>query len=289
MKYWWLAIRPRTLGVSIACMLLGHGLAWQSGEFSWPIALLSTAVAMSLQISVNLANDYFDGVKGIDDAQRLGPLRVTQAGLIAPAKVWGTTLVFLTFGVVIGLILLWQSGSLGLTLAGAICVFSVLRYSGGASPLASRALGEVTVFLCFGWIGVLGSYYLQTNTLPFSVWLAASQLGFLVSAVMLVNNNRDRLSDQKANKRTLAVMLGAHRGRQLYCVLLYAPFALQLLQLLLMPSHPWLIIPFFLLPLAYHLCCAMLNSQDHELNPLLGKTTLFSLLLSATLVLSAAP
>ena len=219
LKPWLLAIRPKTLAASVSPILLGSALAYHDGLLQ-PLNLwLALICALCLQIAVNLANDWFDGRSGVDTALRQGPIRVTQAGLMSPFQL------LLGLGLVSALAIasgLWlvALSSWGLLAFGLAALLAVFAYSGGPWPLASHALGEVTVLLFFGWLAVGGSYYVHALQINPVVLGFGTVAGLISAAIMLVNNIRDIATDRPANKHTLAVVLGDNRARQLYIGLL---------------------------------------------------------------------
>ncbi len=224
-KIWFSVIRPKTLSASVAPILLSQVLAYHfAGQFSWGLAVIIFACGLSLQISANLANDYFDDKSGVDTALRLGPLRALQTGLLTRQQLQQGMRVSLLVACILGSYLIYRGGLLYLLL-GLLSIAGVLGYSAGPKPLASHALGEVSVFFFFGPIAVLGALYLQfpkpanlADLLPFLGY--AVQMGLLAAAIMLVNNIRDIKTDTQANKITLAVCLSTHWSRVLYTVLL---------------------------------------------------------------------
>lgn len=268
---WWQACRPKTLLISFAVIVLGNGLAFNPG-ISMPVFLLSLLTALLLQTAVNLANDYFDAQRGVDGPERLGPVRVTQSGLLPSDHVRNAMLLCLTLALAAGIALLMlavHSGPL-FWLAGVLSIAAVLAYSAGPWPLASNAMGEVSVFLFFGLLGVGGSYYLQLGDLPLRVYLAGAQLGAPIAAVMLVNNIRDINSDKAAGKYTLAVLLGEHKARRLYALLLLFPGVIQGLL-----TQSWLsLLPVLIMCVLGVLMSARLfNARDKALNVVLGQTS----------------
>jgi len=233
LKHWLIAIRPKTLSASIAPILLSQVLAWHyASSFSWFLALTIFACALLLQISVNLANDYFDDKAGIDTAQRLGPARAIQTGLLTQQQVKRGMIVSLLSACIIGLGLIIHGGFFYLIL-GLLSVAGVLAYSAGPKPLASHALGEIAVFVFFGPIAVMGGFYLQvkggieTSALP-ELLSYSAQMGLLAAAIMLVNNIRDIPTDSIAGKHTLAIALGSSASKILYIFFAIAVIALAL-------------------------------------------------------------
>ncbi len=206
--------RPRTLPAAVAPVLAGTGVAGFEGGVGLGAALLALVVSLALQVAVNYANDYSDGVRGTDDV-RVGPMRLVGSGVAAPAAVKRAA--FLAFGVagVAGLVLA-VSTSWWLVLVGAVSMVAAWAYTGTAKPYGYLGLGEVMVFVFFGLVAVVGTTYVQLEELPAAAWVAGTGVGLLACAILVVNNLRDIPTDTDAGKRTLAVRLGDARTRQLY-------------------------------------------------------------------------
>jgi 1,4-dihydroxy-2-naphthoate polyprenyltransferase len=212
---WVEAARPRTLPASVAPVLVGtaagvggHGL--RVGGF-----VLVVVVALAVQVAVNYANDYFDGVRGVDTVQRAGPRRAVAGGLVPPRRMLLAMVLAVAVAAVAGLVLA-ATVSWWLLLVGVAAILALLGYSGGPRPYASAGLGEVFVFVFFGLVATLGSSYVQHKTLPATAWVAAVATGVLAVAILVVNNLRDVPTDAVTGKRTLAVRLGEARTRQLF-------------------------------------------------------------------------
>ena len=221
-RKWLAGTRPRTLPAAVVPVLIGSGVALGYDEFSWWRALLALVVALALQVGVNFANDYSDGVRGSDE-QRVGPVRLVAAGLAPPRHV-----LYAAFGC------FFAAGVAGLALAavtswwlvavGAACIAAAWFYTGGPKPYGYNGLGEVFVFLCFGVVAVAGTAYVQMNALSWLGLAASVPAGLLACSLLMVNNLRDTGTDTVAGKRTLAVMLGDARSRVAYVLTLLAPF-----------------------------------------------------------------
>ncbi|PID41825.1 MAG: 1,4-dihydroxy-2-naphthoate octaprenyltransferase [Gammaproteobacteria bacterium] len=283
---WLLAIRPRTLPASIAPIILGNALVFASESFSWLIAIASVCCAILLQIGVNLANDYFDYHKGVDTPDRLGPIRVTQAGLIQPEKVWWAMWASLFFASLFGSYLVLQGG-MPVFMLGVAALVAALSYSGGPYPFASLGLGEVVVFIFFGLVSVGGCYYLQTHTLSWQALIFACVAGLPVAAILLVNNTRDIPTDTKAGKRTLSVRFGRGFSQRCYLACMMVPFVLIAVDVLFGAGSWPLLFSLLLVPVAWRLSKHFNQASGGEFNPLLGATAKFTLqlcLLVAALV-----
>lgn len=222
----WLAgARPRTLPLALAPVVLGAGSAQWAGAFDVVLFLLCVVVAVALQIGVNYANDYSDGIRGTD-AMRVGPARLTGSGRVEPAKVKRAA--FVSFGVAIlaGLALVLVS-QLWLFLAiGALAVVAAWFYTGGRRPYGYQGLGEVVVFVFFGLVATMGTAWVMVGSIPAETWLTGSAAGFFASAVLLVNNIRDLEQDAQVGKKTLAVRLGDRPSRILLVVVLLVPYVI---------------------------------------------------------------
>ena len=217
----WLAgARPRTLPAAISPVVAGTGVAAYVDEAVWWKALLALVVSLALQVAVNYANDYSDGIRGTD-AERVGPMRLVGSGAAAPGSVKRAA--FLAFGVagVAGLVLA-ASTAWWLVAVGLVSVLAAWFYTGGSRPYGYLGLGEVMVFVFFGLVAVVGTTYVQTETFELPALYAAIGVGALACAILVVNNLRDIPTDTLAGKRTLAVVLGADRTRGLYLLLVLA-------------------------------------------------------------------
>lgn len=223
-KVWLLAIRPPTLGASIVPVVIGLALAAREVEINSAVALATLLCSVVLQISTNLANDYYDFARGIDDDSRLGPVRVTQAGLLTPSAVRGGLIATLAVALGLGAYLIMVGGVV-IAAIGLAAIIGALAYSAGPWPLASYGFGELLVFIFFGFAAVAGTHHLQGATFGVPVLWAAAVPACLAAALIVVNNLRDIPTDTKANKRTLAVRMGPERTRIEYGCLIIGAFA----------------------------------------------------------------
>lgn len=223
---WIAGARLRTLPLAIAPVAVGTGTAYvlNMGEFEWLRAVLCLVIAVALQIGVNYANDYSDGVRGTDK-HRVGPSRLTGSGAASPRSVVTVALVFFAIAMVAGLVLTVVTGYYWLLAVGAVCVLAAWFYTGGKKPYGYFALGEVFVFVFFGLIATAGTTFVQAGTVNFETWIAATALGLIACAVLVVNNLRDIEQDRAAGKRTLSTFIGPTVSRIVFGVLLLAPFA----------------------------------------------------------------
>ncbi len=211
-KYWIEAARPRTLVAGVVPVLVGTAV---SDRFSAPRFLGALVVAVFMQVGVNFANDYFDAVRGVDTHRRLGPRRLTSAGLIAPGAMRNAMVATFAVAVLAGLGLAAVAGW-ELAIVVGVSLLAALGYSGGPWPYASHGLGEVFVFIFFGVVATVGSSYVQVETITLPAAAAAVPVGLLATAILVVNNLRDIETDAATGKRTLAVMLGTAGTQRLY-------------------------------------------------------------------------
>ena len=222
-KVWWLAARPKTLWASVAPVLMGAAMAYSDGKFHGISALAALVGAILIQIGTNLANDYYDYLKGADQQRRLGPLRVTQAGLIAPLSMKRAFIFTFFLAFVIGTYLIWRGG-LPILIIGFFSILLGILYTGGPFPLGYNGLGDIFVLIFFGPVAVGGTYYVQALTLTPEVVVAGLAPGLLSTALLTVNNLRDIDTDREAGKKTLAVRFGKHfaQWEYMFCILVAA-------------------------------------------------------------------
>ena len=244
-RKWLAGTRPRTLPAAVVPVLIGSGVALGYARFSWWRAGLALVVALALQVGVNFANDYSDGIRGSDE-QRVGPVRLVAAGLAPPRQVLAAAFGCFFLAGVAGLALAAVT-SWWLLAVGAGCIAAAWFYTGGPKPYGYSGLGEVFVFLCFGVVAVAGTAYVQMKALSWLGLAASVPAGLLACALLMVNNLRDIGTDTVAGKRTLAVMLGDARSRQGYVLTLLVPFGVAAL---LAFFRPFTLLTALALPLA---------------------------------------
>jgi 1,4-dihydroxy-2-naphthoate polyprenyltransferase len=223
-REWLAGTRPRTLPAAVVPVLIGSGVALGYHRFSAGRALLALVVALALQVGVNYANDYSDGVRGSDE-RRVGPVRLVAAGLAPPRQVLTAALACFFVAGVAGLALAAMT-SWWLLAVGAACIAAAWFYTGGPKPYGYNGLGEVFVFLCFGVVAVAGTAYVQMKAFSWLGLAASVPAGLLACALLMVNNLRDIRTDTLAGKRTLAVLLGDGRSRTSYVLTLLVPFGI---------------------------------------------------------------
>ncbi|NJC95495.1 MAG: 1,4-dihydroxy-2-naphthoate polyprenyltransferase [Anaerolineales bacterium] len=284
-----LAIRPRTLPAAAAGVLMGAAMAWHDGFFRIDASLVCLFTALLLQIGSNLANDVFDFERGTDTAERLGPTRVTQAGMLTPKQVKiGMAIVF-GLAALLGLYLAWLGGW-AIILLGIAAILSAIAYTGGPFPIGYHGLGDLFVFIFFGIASVAGTYYIQAGSITPAVWWMTIPPGLIITAILVVNNLRDLEHDHRAGKHTMAVRLGEQGTKIQYIVCMVIAY-LVLIPVAWAGLIPWsTLLAWLSLPIAYQATRLVLTQKGRPLNMALaqtGQTALaFSLLFWAGLLLS---
>lgn len=270
-KIWMLAARPKTLPAAAMPVIVGTGIAFGDRAFSLGPALAALVGALLIQIGTNLANDVFDFKKGTDTKERTGPVRVTQAGLLTPGQVMTGMWVVFGLAVLVGLYLI-AVGGWPILLIGLLSILSGIAYTGGPYPLGYNGLGDVFVFIFFGPVAVCGTYYVQAGTINPAGYWAALPVGFLITAILVVNNLRDIETDRKAGKKTLAVRLGVRSTQMEYLLLLAMSYAAPLVMWLAGIAALWIMIVWFSLPLAVLLIKDIFTKKGSPLNETLAGT-----------------
>jgi len=234
---WISGARLRTLPLGIAPVALGTGAAQllSDGGWHWVRALLALAVAVALQIGVNYANDYSDGIRGTDN-NRVGPARLTGSGAAKPKAVLAVALSFFGLAAIAGVILVVLTGHYWLLAVGAAAIVAGYFYTGGKRPYGYNALGEVFVFVFFGLVATAGTTYVQVGEVNAESWISGVAIGLIACAVLMVNNIRDIDQDKISGKRTLAVLLGSRAARIVFAVFLLLPYAILVFFTLFYPN-----------------------------------------------------
>lgn len=284
---WVNGARPRTLVASVAPVIVGTAAA---GRASLWRTLAALVVGLGLQIGVNFANDYQDGMRGVDTDERLGPPRLTSSGLASPRAVLVAALLSITVAGVAGLALAVAT-TLWLIPIGAAAMLALWLYSGGPRPYAALGLGEVMVFVFFGLMATAGTAYVQAGRIPSAAWWSAAAMGFLAVAILEANNVRDTSTDRSAGKRTLAVRLGDRRARALYRALIVAAFVAIVLGVAVgivdvgYGLSQWALLALAAWPLAIGPVEAVGKAEGRELIPVLTGTAQLQLAFAALLAL----
>jgi 1,4-dihydroxy-2-naphthoate polyprenyltransferase len=293
MRIWLMAARPRTLPAAIAPVLVGTAAAvqWVGHLPRWGAFLAALIGSVFIQIGTNLANDYSDARRGADTADRLGPVRVTSAGLVTPRRVLVATWIAFAIAVACGIYLAAVAG-LVILLIGALSIAAGVLYTGGPRPYGYAGLGEVFVFLFFGLVAVNGSYYVQIEHLDALPLGLSISLGFLATAILVVNNVRDIETDRRAGKLTLAVRMGRANAVNLYRLLVGGAFVVLPIALVAGDSSMLPLIGLLAAPLAARPARLLATRTDGPaLNVALAATgavlAVFSLLVAAGLLISS--
>ena len=272
----------RTLPLAISSILLGSFLAAADGVFQWNVFLLSIITAILLQILSNLANDYGDSVKGTDNEERIGPQRAVQSGAISAATMKKAVIGAAALSAISGSALLYFATSgLGVKqififiLLGVACIFAAIKYTVGKKAYGYLGMGDVFVFVFFGWVAVLGAYFLQTHQMKIELLLPASALGLLCVGVLNLNNMRDRKNDQKSGKMTIAVKLGERNSKIYHSLILLTAMILPIIYTLINFNRAHQFIFVITAPLIIqNLLTVLKNREPKLLDPLLKRLAL---------------
>lgn len=282
LRLWWLAARPATLPAAVAPVLVGTaaGLAELGGVGALRALPFAAALlgALLIQVATNFANDYSDFHRGADTHERMGPTRVTQAGLLTPADVRRAIGVTFALAVLVGCYLVWVGGW-PIVAIGVASIVCALAYTGGPWPYGYHGLGDVFVFIFFGLVAVSGSAYLQTDGWGTLALLAAIPMGLLVTNILVVNNLRDLPTDRAAGKRTLAVRIGDRATRWQYALFAALAYATPVALLATGSATAWVLLPLLTLPLAIRAARTVLGGvAGRELNAMLARSGQLQLL-----------
>jgi 1,4-dihydroxy-2-naphthoate octaprenyltransferase len=290
MKNWMLAIRPKTLFASLAPVVLGLAVAYvETKMLNGLIAVLTILCAPVLQIASNLANDYLDALRGVDNETRLGPTRVTSSGLISLTSMKNALILALAVAFALGIYLMFVGGPF-IMVIGLLSLYFAYGYTGGPFPLSYNGLGEVAAFVFFGVIAVVGTTYLQTHSVSRLALILGMGPGFISACILAVNNLRDIVSDTDTNKRTLAVRFGEKFQRYLCISTILLSIAV-CVYVMVAYQFKWLF-PVIILPFFFHKTWLQILYQpiDAKLNTALARTAQYNLLycvfVSAGMILS---
>jgi len=289
MNIWVAGARPRTLPAAIAPVLIGTSLISVDGrEINWVNALLALSVGLLLQIAVNYSNDYSDGIRGTDE-QRVGPVRLVASGLKSAGAVKNAAIASYFLAALCGLLLSLKTSPL-LILVGAIAIVAGWKYTGGKNPYGYSGFGEISVFIFFGLVATMGSYFAQSQELTWRALLLSIPMGALSCTILGLNNLRDRPKDEAVGKKTLAVRLGDARARKFLISLLLLAFATAIGAAVI---SPWALIVLITAPLYARLIKGISGGTSGPgLVPLLGKAgelqLLTALLMTFALMITKA-
>lgn len=284
---WLLAARLPTLPAAVVPVLVGTATAVADGRFRLLPFVAALVAALLIQVGTNLSNDYFDYRKGADTAGRLGPVRVTQSGLLAPEVVRTATIATFGLAALVGLYLV-AIGGWPILVIGVLSIAAGVLYTGGPWPLGYHGLGDLFVFVFFGVVAVMGTSYLHTGAFSGAALVNAVPVGLLVTAILAVNNLRDIDTDRAAGKRTLAVRIGQRATRIQYVLLLAGAYLLPLGRWLAGSASDWFWVPWLTLPLGVPLVRIVFQQEGRHLNAALRGTArlhlLFGILFAASLL-----
>ncbi len=286
LKIWIQGSRPKTLGAAISPVIVAWAIAYFENSFNLHIALLCLIVSITIQIGVNFANDYSDGIKGTD-SDRVGPVRLVGQNLASPKSVKRAAYLFFFIAALAGLLITVETKQWWFLIVGAIAIISAWTYTGGPKPYGYFGLGEIFVFIFFGLVATLGTIYAQTLFFKTYFLIYAFVMGFFATAILVANNLRDREKDELNNKLTLAVKLGDKNTRNFYILLILLAYIFPLIELLinLIDKSPFNFIPFYLASFIFAwqaIKTVKRNASGKELIPALvvtGQTQLFYSLL----------
>jgi 1,4-dihydroxy-2-naphthoate polyprenyltransferase len=270
-RVWLLAARPATLTAAVVPVAVGTACAAAVGGLHPGAALAALLGAMLIQVGTNFANDVFDYEKGADTDARLGPTRAVAAGLIAPPAMRVAMVVTFGLAVLCGVYLTWVAGW-AVVAIGVASILSGIAYTGGPFPLGYHGLGDLFVLVFFGFVAVCGTAFVQVGSVPVLAWWAAIPVGCIATAILVVNNLRDRETDARAGKRTLAVRLGRRFALVQFGALLAVSYAVPV-GMLLAGLRGWpVLLPLASLPMAWWVLGRVVRADGAALNPLLGAT-----------------
>lgn len=280
MNKWILGARPRTLSAAIAPVVIASALA--GSEFNWLHATLALKVAVWLQIGVNFANDYSDGVKGSDE-NRIGPTRLVASGLASAKAVKNAAFISFTIASIAGTWLSLLTSPL-LILVGILAIAAAWGYTGGKNPYGYSGLGEVSVFTFFGLVATMGTYYVQTENITVLSFIVAIPMGALACAILEINNIRDRPQDELVGKRTLAVRLGETKARQLFVSLIVLAHVAAITTLI-----PLALLTLLIAPMSFSISKLVLSGvSGKDLIPVLGRTGKLQLMFAIVFAVAVA-
>lgn len=283
-RAWIMASRPRTLPAAVAPVVVGTALAIHDGAFRPLAALAALLAALLIQIGSNFANDLGDYLRDTDRRGRVGPTRVTTAGLLTPRQVKMGMVVVFGLAALCGGYLIFLGGW-PILLVGVLSIAAAIAYTAGPLPFGYYGLGDLGTFVFFGLIAVNGTYYVQARALTPAVWLGGVAMGCLVTAILVVNNVRDADGDRVAGKRTLAVILGRRGARLEYLALLAVAYAIPLVLWLALGYRPGVLLAWLTLPLAYRQTRAVFTILGPALNKTLAGTAQLAVAYAAALAL----
>jgi len=289
-KLWIEAARPQTLAAALVPVLVGASLAFQADDLVWINTIVALVCAMLIQIGTNFANDYFDFIKGSDTDERIGFRRATAAGLVAPETMKNATILTMGLAFLAGLYLVWIGGWIVLVIGLLSLLFGVL-YTGGPYPLGYNGLGDVFVFIFFGIVAVMTTFYVNALEWSEASFWASLAVGGLCVNILVVNNLRDVEQDKISGKKTLGVIFGETALKLEYLAMILLAFVIPPHFLFKLGFNYWVLLPLLSFPLGAYLVFRIWTETDKKnLNPMLERTAqymiLFGILFSAGIILN---
>lgn len=274
---WVLASRPKTLLAAVVPVIVGSALAINKGKFVFLFSFIALLCSLCIQIGTNYVNDLYDFLKGADTAKRKGPLRVLSNGLISVNEMKiGSVLIFLV-AFLLGLYLVYVGGLIVLTI-GILSIIAGIAYTAGPFPLAYNGLGDLFVFMFFGVVGTMGTYFIQVKEFSILSFLTSIPVGALITNILVVNNFRDIEEDKAAGKKTLAVILGRNFARYQFIILTISSFLIPAALFFIYNFHFWIFLPYLTIPIALKLVTMLYTLEGFQLNKTLELTAKFSAL-----------
>ena len=288
LKNWLLASRPKTLLASVVPVMVGTALAINVDKFNPLVTLVALVCSLLIQIGTNFTNDLYDFYKGADTVSRKGPVRVLAAGLISVKEMKTGIIIAFLSAFILGLYLVYIGGIIILAI-GVLPILAGIAYTAGPYPLAYKGLGDIFVFMFFGLIGTMGTFYLQANELSLPAFLSSIPVGSLITNILVVNNYRDIETDRIAGKNTLAVKLGKTFTQYQFIFLIFVSFIVPLLLFLFFDFKFWIFLPYLTLPVVYKTISMLFTLDGVQLNETLELTAklsaMYGILFSAGLML----
>ena len=285
---WLLASRPKTLLASVVPVMVGTALAINVDKFNPLVTLVALVCSLLIQIGTNFTNDLYDFYKGADTVSRKGPVRVLAAGLISVKEMKTGIIIAFLSAFILGLYLVYIGGIIILAI-GVLSILAGIAYTAGPYPLAYKGLGDIFVFMFFGLIGTMGTFYLQANELSLAAFLSSIPVGSLITNILVVNNYRDIETDRNAGKNTLAVKLGKTFTQYQFIFLIFVSFIVPLLLFLFFDFKFWIFLPYLTLPVVYKTISMLFTLDGVQLNETLELTAklsaMYGILFSAGLML----
>jgi len=272
---WVIASRPRTLPAAVVPVLVGSAVAAYHGSFYPLLSVLALVCSLLIQIGTNFTNDLYDFLKGADTEKRKGPLRVLASGMVTPGEMKAAIFIVFFTCFLIGMYLVYEAGIV-IFIIGVLSIIAGLAYTAGPYPLAYNGLGDLFVFLFFGFAGTIGTEYLHTKEVSAVAILASIPVGALITNILVVNNYRDIEEDRSAGKNTLAVKIGRNQTRLQYILLLVISFLTPLVLFSFYNFNYWIFLPYLTLPIVIKLVRMMFVLEGKELNRTLELTAKFS-------------